>query len=302
MHLLINGTSSFTGLYFLRDLILKGHKITVVSNLSFYQLSHKIRPLITLSPSDICVLSYSKFGEDVSSNPSFMYQFDAICCHGFHLSNYTSAAYSVLGSSSQSLEWLANISSFIRYSLRIPIIVTGTYFENHPQIDGSFPFSPYSEAKSLSCRLINLLFPYCKIFSYRLPNPFGPLQANKLAFSAINCWLNNTPITIKSPHAIRDNIPVDFLSDNYSSFISRTILNPPPESIFSPSYYIESTFHFVCRLRFILKVFPHFVPQINSFSASEDFSCLHGFTTLVPFYSRQEDHFWEKYMKSFSSF
>ena len=93
----------------------------------------------------------------------------------------------------------------------------------------------------------------------------------------------------------------DFLSDNYSSFISRTILNPPPESIFSS--YIESTFHFVCRLRYYFKkVFPHFVPQINSFSASEDFSCLHGFTTLVPFYSRQEDHFWEKYMKSFSSF
>ena len=164
MHLLINGTSSFTGLYFLRDLILKGHKITVVSNLSFYQLSHKIRPLITLSPSDICVLSYSKFGEIVSSNPSFMYQFDAICCHGFHLSNYTSAAYSVLGSSSQSLEWLANISSFIRYSLRIPIMVTGTYFENHPQIDGSFPFHRILRPSHLTVVLLIFCFLIMKYF------------------------------------------------------------------------------------------------------------------------------------------
>lgn len=302
MHILINGSSSFTGLYFLRDLLAKDFRVTIISSFTEYSLREKISPIVSFDNIDFTVLTYSEFFLKYNSDDSFMFQFSAICCHGFQVQDYTSPNYSILSSVADSLNWLSTIPSTIRYSLRIPIIYTGTYFENHLSINGHFPYTPYSESKSLSFDILSSLFPHCQVLSYRLPNPFGPLQQNKLAFSVISTWLSRKPFMLRNPHAIRDNIPIDFLSDHYASYIYDCIYNPSSNFLYSPSYYVESSFHFLCRLKFhFSSFFPNSDPRFISSNDSNDHTCLYGFDSLISLYSSREDEFWSRYLLSFIS-
>ena len=50
---------------------------------------------------------------------------------------------------------------------------------------------------------------------YLFPNPYGIYESQKLSYQFINSMINNEDFKLGDPYSIRDNIPVEFLVDDY---------------------------------------------------------------------------------------
>tara|TARA_B100001248_G_scaffold255963_1_gene236353 strand:- start:582 stop:1490 length:909 start_codon:yes stop_codon:yes gene_type:complete len=294
MNILINGLNSFTGILLVKSLLKKGHKVIALSSGNLTRLT----PLQKEGINSICnnqsfKLIKNKYNLDNEFSLDDFEIIDTFIIHGFKAFDYKNLNLDSLTLMKDSLYWLEPLPSLLRKKSCKLVAYTGTYFENFsPELQ-----TPYSLAKSMGWLYIKKLFSEFKLLKYLFLNPYGSLESQKFTASIIKKWINRESVNLEYPFLIRDNIPAEFMIDDYianleNMFSSESTLVKE----FSPSYIVENNLEFASRFSSKLMKFGYEC-KLN---ISENKLCnsVRGTTSIREKYIHLEDDFIDKYLRN----
>lgn len=257
MNILFTGASSFTGMWFAKELVDAGHSVTAIfkSPLESYS-SLRLQRIQKLQPICKCIFDV-KFGDEkfidlIKSQE----RWDLLCHHAADVTNYKSPDFDVVKAVANNTHNIAKVMESLREKNCSKIILTGSVFEQREGA-GTLPLkavSPYGLSKGLT---YDMFAYYATTFGMSLgkfviPNPFGPYEEARFTSYLIETWMENNIAQVKTPAYVRDNIPVSLLAKAYATFASRVASSQ--ESLkYNPSCYVESQGAFACRLADAMK-------------------------------------------------
>lgn len=304
MNILINGIKSFTGLSLINRLIedqnnlicVTSSKLKISKNLNKEQLT-LFEKVEANSKCDILEIDYGDPKTQLFNQSNKLDNIGCIVLHGFDTSNYRSNTYSPITSAKESLKWIISIKDLIGTKKNIPMFLTGTYFQNAIKEC----YTNYAFAKKLSWEILKLNFPKFNHINYLFPNPFGFGESEKLSFRVLESWGNRKAFEISQPYQLRDNIPVDFLIDDYVNTIYKISkinqFNPPV--FLSPSYFRITNLEFLLLIKENLQnYFSDFKCEININKNNLEFNSILGNNSIRHKYLSKEIDFWANYIKN----
>jgi UDP-glucose 4-epimerase len=251
MKILFTGASSFTGMWFIKELAMAGHSITALfpRELDDYDGMRRDRVDHVLQH---CTPAFSsRFGSDrflkiVKDNAPW----DLLCHHAADVTDYKSPEFDF----SQAL---VNNTKNLKYVLQLlkergcqKVLLTGSVFEQG-EGEGSDllrAVSPYGLSKGLTAEVFKF---YCHVFKLKLgkfviPNPFGPYEEPRFTTFLIKSWYEGKIPLINAPDYARDNIPVSLLAKAYRRF-AELLTSEPGYQQMNPSYYTGKQGEFTLR-------------------------------------------------------
>ena len=295
MNILINGLNSFTGILLTKALLQKGHKVIALSSGNLTRLT----PLQKEGINSICKnqsfkLLKNKYNLDNKfSLDDFESNIDAFIIHGFKAFDYKNLNLDSLTLVKDSLYWLEPLPRLLRKKSCKLVAYTGTYFENFiPELQ-----TPYSLAKSMGWLYIKKLFSEFKLLKYLFLNPYGSLESEKFTASIIKKWINRESVRLEYPFLIRDNIPAEFMIDDYINHLENMLSREATfVKEFSPSYIVENNLEFASRFSSKLMKFGYEC-KLN---ISENKLCnsVSGITSIREKYIQFEEEFIDKYLRT----
>ena len=241
MKILLTGAASFTGFWFARRLAESGHELicplrgdeTGAPSTRQERLA-KLRGQVQIIPS-------APFGSERFLGLASERNYDFLCHHGAEVRNYRSPDFDVVGALKSNTLNLARVIAALN---GVPIVLTGSVFEQDEGDGGDFvgAFSPYGLSKGLTWQYFRH---FCESSGVRLgkfviPNPFGPFEEPRFTAYIMKTWKEGKVVDVKTPDYVRDNLPVDLLSDAYCSYVRQIAsdqANPNPDA-FHPSGYV----------------------------------------------------------------
>lgn len=244
MKILFTGASSFTGYWFVKELVKRGHEVVAIfkGSLDSYQGVRKKR-VEALNAYSVNIFN-CEFGSD-----QFVHlinqasQWDLFCHHAADATNYKSLDFNPISALQQNTNQLPAVLKALQNRNCKKIILTGSVFEQDEGINSEDPraFSPYGLSKGLTYQMFRY---YTDLFDMQLgkfviPNPFGPFEEPRFTDYLIRTWIQNKPATVSTPKYIRDNIPVDLLAMAYGEF-AENLSNEHSISFMHPSGYAET--------------------------------------------------------------
>ena len=251
MKILFTGGSSFTGYWFIKELVQQGHEVIAC----FTQKSvddysgirkERIKKLIPLfTPVFNC-----KFGDDRFLE-LFKNKIDVLCHHAADVTNYRSNDFDFVGALRNNTNNAATVLSSLVENHCNTIILTGSVFENN-EGKGSSPlhaFSPYGLSKSFTYQTFQYFTNLykLKLGKFVIPNPFGPFEEPRFTNYLIKNWFEHKVPAVNTPRYVRDNIHVSLLAKVYADFISIFMADENPNMKINPSGYTESQGEFTKR-------------------------------------------------------
>ncbi len=250
MNIVFTGLSSFTGLYFVKELHRRRHNIFGVhqSSLSEYSSPHKERVIEAIR---YCKNSVqASFGDQQFCNFIQQTPIDIYCHHGAYTKNYGSSDFPVRFAVENNTKNLSTVAQILQERKCHSIAVTSSIFAGHgPISDSTVPFSGYGEAKwqtdkrfLTACRKYQLRWA-----RYVIPNPFGPSDNPKFLYEMAKRWALGKPLILKTPDYVRDNIHVRLLAKHYVSWLESLQDQSMAVNSF-PSGYVEKIEFFAERV------------------------------------------------------
>ena len=242
MKIIFTGGSSFTGYWFIKELVKKGHEVhaTFTKELDQYEGVRKLR--VDELKELATPIVQTKFGDDKFLENLEKEKFDFLCHHMAMISgfSYRDMNYDISDAVGENTRNINKVMETFSKSGR-GIVTTGTVFEGcEGKGEGSdIPVYPYALAKTLTSEIISY---YAKFYNinfgkFVIPNPFGPMEEPKFTTYLIKQWKEGNTPTVKTPEYIRDNIHVDLLSKVYVEFIEN-VLDSTDSIKISPSGYV----------------------------------------------------------------
>ena len=298
MNILLTGQNSFTGLILCKKLLSKGFNIYSLTSSDSKKLNATQNKLLCSieQNKNYHPLKCNYKEKDVETIKSIDKNIDIFIMHGYNVLNYKSTKLNPIDIANDSTQWLINFPNYLKDIGCKTVAFTGTYFENF----SNNLQTPYSISKKISWNIIQSFFKDYSLINYLFPNPFGVGESKKFANYIISSLKKNETISINTPYQIRDNIPVDFLIDDYISSILGAY-SLPKKSITkkSPSYFVESNYEFASKISEKVKlILPDFKPIIKiNYDSGSDF--VSGKESIRSKYIHKEDYFWKKYIKSY---
>lgn len=253
MRILFTGISSFTGFWFAKTLLAKGHEVVgpLSGGLERYtgvraKRIERLKSLCQLIPD-------TPFGSEAflriipERGP-----WDLLCHHAADVTNYKSQDFDVQRALQANTLNLRPVLSGLQAAGLKAVILTGSVFENDEGL-GDEPmraFSPYGLSKGLTWQVFRY---YClhagvPLAKFVIPNPFGPFEEERFTAYLLRTWHGRKPAGVNTPEYIRDNIPVDLLAQVYARFAAQVITQLKPETRINPSAYVESQGAFAERV------------------------------------------------------
>jgi nucleoside-diphosphate-sugar epimerase len=252
MRILFTGASSFTGYWFVRELVAAGHEIVAA-----FRGNGKysgIRAQRTRKVRELCETRFGcAFGNDafralISSGSSF----DVLCHHGAQVGDYRIPDFDPYRAAAANLYRLPEVMRALKDRGCGRLVLTGSIFEAG-QGAGSTPlraFNAYGLSKSLTATAAEFYAAQEGITfeKFVIPNPFGPYEEPRFTAYLMRCWLAGETPVVQTPRYVRDNIHVSLLAKAYAGFVGAT---PPPGAMrrCNPSGYPESQGAFAERVR-----------------------------------------------------
>jgi len=250
MKILFTGASSFTGYWFVKELVAAGHDVVVPfrRQLSDYGESGRraridrvakiCRPVFGVSFGDERFLQLVKEG-----------RWDLLCHHAAEVSDYRSPDFDVVRAVENNCRGLAKVLDALLESGCRKIVLTGSVFENDEGA-GTEPlgaFSPYGLSKGLTWELFRFYSQSraMDLGKFVIPNPFGPYEEPRFIHYLLKNWFGGKTPSVNTPRYVRDNIPVSLLALVYSNFAETLSTG---QSRLGPSGYVESQGAFARRV------------------------------------------------------
>jgi len=250
MNILFTGASSFSGMWFVKELAHAGHAVTAIFKrpLDAYDglRRKRIEQIIPL-----CTPIYNtSFGDDQFLSAAASKPWDIFCHHAADVTNYRSPDFNVANALAANTFNLKTVLATLKQTGCRKVLLTGSVFE---QNEGSGcndlrAVSPYGLSKGLTAET----FAYytaimeMKLAKFVIPNPFGAYEEGRFTSYLAQTWLKKQSAAVNSPLYERDNIPVDLLAKAYVSFASDLDEDLGFQK-FNPSFYMESQGSFTHR-------------------------------------------------------
>ena len=234
MKICMTGTTSFSGYWFARQLILEGHELTIIRSRSMNLAGSKNLWLSRLDEESLTYREISSAQEIVTK-----LNCDVLLLHGSFMEDRRSPNFNVQIAVQKTLQ----VSNWIKNCFRVDnVIHTGTFSEENEGI-GDEPlnnFNPYSASKSLIYKEHQKIFSGIPLLKFTMPNPFGRFQQNNLFSFLEGAWAKKEVPLISHPEYIRDYVPVELLAISYAKLIESFIAGRYSLNCFAPSYFVMS--------------------------------------------------------------
>ncbi|RUL84193.1 NAD-dependent epimerase/dehydratase family protein [Tautonia sociabilis] len=251
MKILFTGGSSFTGLWFLRELSAAGHEVTAVFRRRPDDYDDEPRRSRVRLASEVCLPVFRcSFGDDTFLSLLDEGGFDLLCHHGADVTNYKSPDFDAVAALRNNTANLPRVLSAFKAAGGRSVLLTGSIAERGEGAgsQGLPEFSPYGLSKALTFHTVRH---YCEsaglgLGKFVIPNPFGPFEDPRFTAYLMRHWLAGTRPSCATPLYIRDNIHVSLLAKAYARFASE--LPSTGLSRLNPSGYIESQGAFALRM------------------------------------------------------
>lgn len=251
MKILFTGASSFSGMWFVKELAECGHEVTACFRLkeSAYYDIRKARVAKVLEycqPVFECSFGSETFIKTIENNQ----EWNLFCHHAAEVHNYKDPDFDAISAASKNTHNIKAVLSTLSEKGCQKVVLTGSVFEPREGAgsDNLRAVSPYGLSKGLTTETFRF---YCAVMGLRLgkfviSNPFGPYEEIKFTTSLIQTWAKNQEYIVSSPEYVRDNIHISLLSKAYRSFCHRLTTSPGFEK-YNPSGYVETQGAFTAR-------------------------------------------------------
>jgi UDP-glucose 4-epimerase len=252
MRILFTGASSFTGMWFVRELSRVGHEVTATFRARPDEYADPLRRERVRMAGECCQAIHGvSFGD-----PDFLTllrdrDWDLLAHHGADVTNYRSADYDVAAALQNNTRNLAAVLAALGGRGGRRVLLTGSVFEGGEGSgsQGLPDFSPYGLSKALTARTFRY---YCAragmaLGKFVIPNPFGPYEEPRYTSFLVKSWLSGSTPSCANPLYVRDNIHVSLLARAYAGFAS-SLPDRPGFTHLAPSGYAESQGAFTLRL------------------------------------------------------
>lgn len=246
MKIFFTGGTSFSGLWFVKELSKQGHEIIafVQREKEAYEGGRKERLLQLEQYATLhfnCPFGSENFFKVIDEHTSC----DIFCHHAADVTDYKSPHFNAVNALQKNTYQLPKLLEKLISKGCNKMILTGSIFEPHEGTgsDELRAVSPYGLSKGLTSEYFSY---YAKIFGVALkkfviPNPFGPHEEFRFTTFLVKTWLEDKVAPISHPNYVRDNIPVTLLAKAYADFVKND------DTKINPSFYVESQGEFTKR-------------------------------------------------------
>lgn len=246
MKVFITGASSFTGFWFVQELISRGHEVTALFRRPREEYEgvrkervDKIWPL--------CDRVVASFGDDKFIEEIKRGSWDVFCHHAAEVTDYKSEDFDIGAAVQRNTLHAKKVLEIFQ----APLLYTGSIFEGGEGFsigEELLPFSPYGLSKGLTAQVFKfwtkkLNLPMGK---FVIPNPFGPYEEARYTSYLMEQWSQGKTPIVRTPDYVRDNIHVSLLAAAYADSVERLVQDKDFFSI-GPSGYPESQGKFTAR-------------------------------------------------------
>ncbi len=248
MKILFTGASSFTGYWFVKELVAQGHD--VVAPVRGAEGSYGgLRAARIAKVSELAEIAWGiSFGDAAFLKLAALGSFDVLCHHAAEVGDYRNPAFDVLGAVAANTRSLPDV---LRRSGVKGLLLSGSIFEPNEGV-GSAPlraFSPYGLSKGITsdiaqywCATLNV-----PMGKFVIPNPFGAFEEPRFCAYLMKCWKAGETAEVKTPDYVRDNIHVALLAKCYAWFAEK-LASSGRSCALQPSGYAESQGAFAHRV------------------------------------------------------
>jgi nucleoside-diphosphate-sugar epimerase len=252
MKILFTGASSFTGLWFVRELAATGHEVTAIFRHRADEYPDLVRRQRVALVTKTCRAVYGcQFGDASFVSLVKEANWDLLCHHAAAVTDYKSPRFDVIAALQNNTHNLFAVLEALKTAGCPKLVFTGTVFERNEGAgsQGLPDFSPYGFSKALTAQVFQY---YCdraglSLGKFVIPNPFGPYEEPRFTAYLMKSWLAGAIPACSSPAYVRDNIHVSLLAKVYAQF-ARDLADAPGFTKINPSGYAESQGAFTLRL------------------------------------------------------
>lgn len=244
MKILFTGASSFSGMWFVKELAEQGHEVTAIFKRHLNDYSG-IRRLRVDQVLPLCISHFNiSFGDEAFLELLKKESFDLFCHHAADVTDYRSPNFDVGKAVASNTRNIKTILELLKHNGCQTMVLTGSVFEQNEgvSLDSDLPaISPYGLSKGLTSEVFNFYSQQLNIrcAKFVIPNPFGPYEEGRFTNYLAQNWLQTNTPAVNTPMYIRDNIPVTLLAKAYAHYIS-SLKNATTSLKYNPSYYVFS--------------------------------------------------------------
>jgi len=251
MRILFTGGSSFTGCWFVRELVRCGHEVIAILRrpVGSYQ-GLRAERVALLSELCECVAGVSFGDEGFLDLIAREESWDLLCHHAADVTDYKSPDFDVPAALAANTANLTAVLGALGGRQCQKLVVTGSVFENAEGAgsDGLPAFSPYGLSKAFTWEVFRhqAALAGFRLGKFVIPNPFGPFEEERFTAYLVRTWARGEVAAVSTPAYVRDNIHVSLLAKAYVQFAEGLRGGPGVEKL-GPSGYVESQGAFAQR-------------------------------------------------------
>jgi UDP-glucose 4-epimerase len=252
MKIIFTGGSSFTGFWFIRELVAAGHSVTAILRRHPLEYADELRRKRVEQVTRVCrTVPGCSFGDDAFLNLLAEGGWELLCHHAADVTNYKSPNFDAVGAVQNNTQNIAAVCRSLKTNGCNKLVLTGSVFEGGEGAgsQGLPDFSPYGLSKSLTAQVFRYYGDQhdLSLGKFVIPNPFGPFEEPRFTGYLMKTWLAGGVASCSSPLYVRDNIHVSLLAKAYVQFVEN--LPAAPGFIrFNPIGYAESQGSFTLRM------------------------------------------------------
>jgi nucleoside-diphosphate-sugar epimerase len=252
MRILFTGGSSFTGMWFVRELSAAGHSVTATFRRRPEEYPDDLRRRRVAMLAECCRSAYGfSFGDERFLSLVKEGEWDLLAHHAAEVANYKSPDFDAVDALRNNTRGLPAVLESLAAGGCRRVLLTGSVFEGGEGAgsEGLPDFSPYGLSKALTSQAFRF---YCgraglSLGKFVVPNPFGPYEEPRYTAYLMKSWLAGATPSCASPLYVRDNIHVSLLAKAYVRF-AQGLTAAPGLVRLNPSGYVESQGAFTLRV------------------------------------------------------
>jgi nucleoside-diphosphate-sugar epimerase len=253
MKVLLTGASSFTGMWFARELARVGHEVVATFRKRPEEYADELRRKRVALVLEGCRGVFGcSFGDPKFMDLARGENWDLFCHHAADVTDYKSASFDLVSALGNNIRNITAVLEALRTKSQAGprLLVTGSVFENDEGAgsEGLPAFSPYGLSKSFTYQVFryHAIRTGLTLGKFVIPNPFGAYEDPRFTAYLMKTWFAGQTAAVNAPAYVRDNIHVSLLAKVYAKFAAELPDRPGLVQI-HPSGYPESQGAFALR-------------------------------------------------------